>query len=258
MIAFENEMKPTLNRMKGAGATVLLLCFLMSVLLSGCGDPASGASNELNGTASITKYYTYGAFFQAEGTADLSETDLSAKDLSAVSLQLRTGNGEEDRTSFEIPFSASKQKLTFRTAKHIDEGLCLDTLETGRTAVFLELTRKDGGTELLALRDGTGSGKGDPSKGIEYYTLPYGHRGHRKVTTAFERTGDTETLVFETKRARLPAPACPPTSTTSSSTRATAARTPARRADRTGKRTWSSTSGSGWPIRWSAPATKSF
>ena len=205
MIAFENEMKPTLNRMKGAGATVLLLCFLMSVLLSGCGDPASGASNELNGTASITKYYTYGAFFQAEGTADLSETDLSAKDLSAVSLQLRTGNGEEDRTSFEIPFSASKQKLTFRTAKHIDEGLCLDTLETGRTAVFLELTRKDGGTELLALRDGTGSGKGDPSKGIEYYTLPYGHRGHRKVTTAFERTGDTETLVFETKRARLPA-----------------------------------------------------
>lgn len=192
-------MNKTMKHLKGAGTSVLLLCFLMSVLLSACGSPASGAANELNGTATLRQYYTYGAFFQAEGTADLSDLDLSAHDLSKAALQLRTGSGEEDRTSFEVPFSASKQKLTFRTAKQIDHGLCLDTLETGRTAVFLELTLKDGGTKLLALRDGTRS-----EDGIEYYTLPYGHRGHRKVTTAFERTGDTETLVFETKRSRLP------------------------------------------------------
>lgn len=190
--------------MKGAGTSVLLLCFLMSVLLSACGNPASGAANELDGTASLTKYYTYGAFFQAEGTVDLNDTDLTKKGLSKAALQLRTGSGEEDRWSFDIPFSVSKKKLTFRTAKHIDEGLCLDTLETGTTAAFLELTWKDGGTKLLALRDGTGSEKSGPQDAVEYYTLPYGHHGHRKVTTAFTRTGDTETLVFETKRSRLP------------------------------------------------------
>ena len=190
--------------MKGAGTSVLLLCFLMSVLLSACGNPASGAANELDGTASLTKYYTYGAFFQAEGTVDLNDTDLTTKGLSKAALQLRTGSGEEDRWSFDIPFSVSKKKLKFRTAKHIDEGLCLDTLETGTTAAFLELTWKDGSTKLLALRDGTGSEKSGPQDSVEYYTLPYGHHGHRKVTTAFTRTGDTETLVFETKRSRLP------------------------------------------------------
>lgn len=190
--------------MKGAGTSVLLLCFLMSVLLSACGNPASGAANELDGTASLTKYYTYGAFFQAEGTVDLNDTDLTTKGLSKAALQLRTGSGEEDRWSFDIPFSVSKKKLKFRTAKHIDEGLCLDTLETGTTAAFLELTWKDGSTKLLALRDGTGSEKSGPQDSVEYYTLPYGHHGHRKVTTAFTRTRDTETLVFETKRSRLP------------------------------------------------------
>lgn len=47
--------------MKGAGTSVLLLCFLMSVLLSACGNPASGAANELDGTASLTKYYSNAA-----------------------------------------------------------------------------------------------------------------------------------------------------------------------------------------------------
>ena len=197
-------MKHDPTTRKGAGSLVLLLCFLMSVLLPACGSPASGAASELDGTAVIRTYYTYGAFFQAEGTADLSSLDGTAKGIQKAALQLRTGNGEEDRTSFEIPFSVSKGKLSFRTAKHLDEGLCLDTLETGDTAVFLELTRKDGSTDLLALSDGTGTEKTGPQDAIEYYTLPYGHHGHRRVTSAFERTGTTETLVFHTKRSRLP------------------------------------------------------
>lgn len=194
----------TSKRTKGAGALVLLLCFLMSVLLSACGSPAAGAADELDGTATITKYYTYGAFFRAEGTADLSGLDLTAKDIDGAALQLRTGNGEEDRISFDVPFSVSGKKLSFRTAKHLDEGLCLDTLETGDTAAFLELTGKDGGTTLLALTDGTGTEKTGPQDAIDYYMLPYGHHGHRNVTTSFERAGTAETLVFHTKRSRLP------------------------------------------------------
>lgn len=197
-------MKHDVKTRKGAGSLVLLLCFLMSTLLSACGNPASGAAGELDGTAAIRKYCTYGAFFRAEGTVDLSELGGTAKDIETAALELRTGNGEEDRTSFEIPFSVSKTKLTFRTAEHLDEGLCLDTLETGDTAAFLKLTRKDGSTALLALADGTGSETTGPQDAIEYYTLPYGYHGRRKVTTAFERAGTTETLVFRTKRSRLP------------------------------------------------------
>ena len=74
-------MKHEPTTRKGAGSLVLLLCFLMSVLLSACGSPASGAANELDGTAVIRKYYTYGAFFRAEGTADLSALDGTAKDI---------------------------------------------------------------------------------------------------------------------------------------------------------------------------------
>lgn len=189
---------------KGAGSLVLLLCFLMSVLLSACGDPASGAAKELAGTATLKRYYTYGAFFQAEGSLDLSDLDLSAKEIDAARLQLRTGNGEEDRTSFEIPFSVSKQNLTFQTSRSLDEGLCLDTLETGKTAVFLELSTKDDRTELFALSDGTGTKQTGPQDPVEYYTLPYGRHGHRRVTTAFAPAGQTETLVFQVKRSRLP------------------------------------------------------
>lgn len=189
---------------KGAGSLVLLLCFLMSVLLSACGNPASGAAKELTGTATLNRYYTYGAFFRADGSLDLSDLDLSAKEIEQVQIQLRAGTGEEDRTSFEVPFSVSKQKLTFQTSKHLGEGLCLDTLETGTTAVFLELTTKDDRTKLFALSDGTGTKKSGPQDPIEYYTLPCGHHGHRRVTTAFAPTGQTETLVFQVKRSRLP------------------------------------------------------
>lgn len=189
---------------KGAGSLVLLLCFLMSVLLSACGDPASGAAKELAGTATLSKYYTYGAFFQAEGTLDLKDLDLSRKDIQKAQLQLRSGSGEEDRTSFDVPFSVSKQKLTFRTSQHLDEGLCLDTLETGKTAAFLLLTLRDGSTKLLALSDGAKAKDESADAPIEYYTLPYGHQGHRRVTAAFAPAGQTETLVFQVKRSRLP------------------------------------------------------
>lgn len=204
MIRPENEMKQPPTTRKGAGSLVLLLCFLMSVLLSACGSPAAGATKELSGTATLSRYYTYGAFFQAEGTLALKDLDLSPKDIKKAQIQLRTGNGEEDRTAFEVPFSASKQTLTFRTAKHLDEGLCLDTLDTGATAAFLLLTLKDDSPRLFALSDGTGTKKTGPQEPVEYYTLPYGHRGHRKVTTAFDQVGSTETLVFHTKRSRLP------------------------------------------------------
>ncbi|MGX8691223.1 MAG: hypothetical protein ACSW70_01275, partial [Eubacteriales bacterium] len=81
-------MKHDPTTRKGAGSLVLLLCFLMSVLLPACGSPASGAASELDGTAVIRTYYTYGAFFQAEGTADLSSLDGTAKGIQKAALQL--------------------------------------------------------------------------------------------------------------------------------------------------------------------------
>ncbi len=173
----------------------------MSILLSACGSPVSSAKNELAGTATLTKYYTYGAFFRAEGSLDLSELELTKTDIEGVSLQLRSGSGENDRESFEIPYSIAKTKLTFQTSKYLGSGICLDTLETGDTAAFLELTVKDGETRLLALSDAADQENG--AETIEYYTLPYG-RGRRKITVQFEPTGQTETLVFHGKRSRLP------------------------------------------------------
>lgn len=197
-------MKGTIHR-KGAGAIALLLTFLMTLFLSGCGNPAVGAAEDLAGEAVITDYYTYGTFFQAKGTADLSAMDdgLSAKDISRADLLLRSGNGESDTSLLELSYSISKTKLSFRTSKQLDRGLCLDTLETGSTAAFLQLTWKDGATRLLSLTDGTGQDSGSSEDPIEYYTLPYKH-GRRKVTTEFQTVRDTETLVFHAKRSRLP------------------------------------------------------
>ncbi|MBO7690362.1 MAG: N-acetylmuramoyl-L-alanine amidase [Clostridia bacterium] len=190
---------------KGAGSLVLLLSFLTSLLLSGCGS-LTGAVRNAAGTAAITRYYTYGTYFQLEGTARLSDGDLSPKDVRSAALVLRAGPEEADEVfRRKIPFSVSREKntLAFRSASKLEEGLCFDTLPKGEYASLLELTAKDGEVQRWTLRDGTGSEKKDPETPIEYYTLPYRH-GRRKVTAAFRTFGERETLVFEVRRSRLP------------------------------------------------------
>ncbi len=188
----------------GAGSVVLLLLFLTQFLLSGC-SPVAGVERDLSGTAVLSDWYTYGTFLRLEGKAvlDGENGDTKADSVSGVELLLRSGRGEGDVTAIDLPFSVSKKTLTFQSAKKLDEGLCLETLKSGRTAVLLRLTLKDGGTRLLALSDGSGKGE-DPADTLEYYTLPHRH-GHRRVTASFEPVGATETLVFHVRRARLPA-----------------------------------------------------
>lgn len=191
---------------KGAESIALLLCLFSVVFLSAC-NSLSGALKGVENTAEVTKYYTYGAFLQLEGSAIYDKEDSASFDgVKTAALVLRTGDGEgEEAYRADVPFSVSKKKktLTFRTAGKIDEGLCLDALETGNYAVLLEMTRKDGSVERWALEDGTGGEDREPEAPIEYYTLTHG-RGHRKVTTAFRTFGTTGTLTLEVRRSRLP------------------------------------------------------
>ena len=183
---------------KGAGSLVLLLCFWMTLFGSAC-HSVSGSVRDADGSAAVTKYYTYGLFFQLEGRAEPDRV----KDVTQAELVLEeTGLRSEDAFRMDVLFRVEKQKLTFWTSSRIDEGICLDTLETGTFAAFLDLTREDGSTERLALSDETGDGE-DRQAPIEYYTLSHGH-GHRKVTTSFEGPEGQETLVLRVKRSRLP------------------------------------------------------
>lgn len=190
---------------KGAGSFVLLLCFLTTLLLSGC-RTVSGAVRDTDGSAKVTTYYSYGTFFQLAGMVSAKANgDLPLKDIRQAALVLRSGAGDEDVVyRADVPFSLSGKKgqLRFHTSDKLDTGLCLDTLPTGTCAALLELTDKSGGVRRLVLRDGTGT-DGSASPLLDYYTLP-GHHGRRHVTAEFEPAGETETLVFRVKRARLP------------------------------------------------------
>lgn len=189
---------------KGAGSLVLLLSFLTSLLLSGCSS-LPGLVKDADGAADITKYYTYGTFFQLEGTANLSnDGDVPPGEVRRAALVLRSGDGEGDEVfRRKLSFSVSKKTLRFWTSDKLDAGLCLDTLPKGEYAALLELTSKTDTVQSFTLQDGTGSGKKDPETPIEYYTLPYRY-GRRKVTTDFRTFGERETLVFQVKRSRLP------------------------------------------------------
>lgn len=188
-----------MKQIRGAGGFVLLLCFLTSFLLSACSSLPT-AVRETEGVAEVTKYNTYGLFFQLEGRAALSD------EVTSAALVLRSGKGKENevyRGAMEFSFSQKKGQLTFQTSKKIDEGLCLDTLPTGTYAALLETTDKEGHTHYRTLMDATGSDKVPAETPIEYYTLSHG-RGHRKVTTEFRSFGEGDTLVFRVKRSRLP------------------------------------------------------
>ena len=125
----------------GAGSIVLLLLFLTQLLLSGC-SPVAGVERDLSGAALLSDWYTYGAFLRLEGKAVLDGENggTKASSVSGVQLLLRSGSGEDDMTAMDLPFSVSKKTLSFRSAKKLDEGLCLETLKSGRTAVLLRLT----------------------------------------------------------------------------------------------------------------------
>ena len=192
--------------MKGAGTSVLLLCFLMTMLFSGCNALSKGAQGAW-GMVQVTKYYTYGTFFQLEGTATYPDgSDERPEEIETVSLVLRSGTGEEDEVyRSEIPFSVDKKTgtLTFWSSDKLDEGLCLDTLPKGDYVALLETVYDTGDIHLWGLKDGTGRKGKDPEAPIDYYTLPYRH-GRRHVTTEFQSFGDLMTLVFHIKRSRLP------------------------------------------------------
>lgn len=195
-------MKETPISAKGAGCLALLLCLFSSIFLSAC-SALPGAMENVTGTADVTKYYTYGLFFQLEGQLERNPKDPAPE---RVSFLLRKGSGEEDEVyRADLPFSVSKGKdrLTFRTTGKIDEGLCLDTLPKGTYVALLETEDKEGNQQTLALQDATGS-KDQREEPIEYYTLTHG-RSHRKVTTDFsEVSGGKSTLVFQVSRSRLP------------------------------------------------------
>lgn len=188
-----------MKQFRGAGCLILLLTLLMTTLFSACSS-LMGAVRETAGAAKVTKYYTYGMFFQLEGYVE------DPGDVASAALVLRSGSGEEDTVyRAEVPFSVSKKQglLKFKSAEKIDEGLCLDTLPTGTCAALLELTDKKGETRTLSLADATGSDKTPAETPVEYYTLSHGW-GHRKVTTGFRNFGENSTLVFRVKRSRLP------------------------------------------------------
>lgn len=171
-----------------------MLCMLATLLLSGCGSVSSAVA-EADGTATVTKYYTYGMHFQVEGTLETDEF----KEVKSAALVLRdTGmNSEETERLSDIPFSVSKKKLTFNSSEKINEGLCLDLLDKGTSVLLLECTLKDGTVKTYTLTDGT------EEDSIEYYTLTH-HRKNRRVTTEFQTANGVEALVFHVKSAKLP------------------------------------------------------
>ncbi|MBQ8469694.1 MAG: N-acetylmuramoyl-L-alanine amidase, partial [Clostridia bacterium] len=189
-----------MKHVRGAGCLILLLTLLTTTLLSACGS-LKGAVGETAGAAQVTRYYTYGMFFQLEGFLE------EPGEVASAALVLRSGSGE-DGTLYraEVPVSLSKKqgRLRFRSAEKIDEGLCLDTLPTGTCAALLETRDREGTPRYWTLEDETGSDKKPAEPAIEYYTLSHG-RGHRKVTTEFRTLGERNTLVFQVRRSRLPA-----------------------------------------------------
>ena len=147
------------------------------------------ALTNVDDTASVTEYYTYGTVFHLSGTF----TDDNVDTLTGISLILQEADAEpaaeSDATTYELEYETTLTTVTFTISDAINEGVDLESISDGAYVLLLQLTYSNKETEYLTLEDGTSESD------ITYYTVTKDDT-NQKISIGFSMDTGNEELSY--------------------------------------------------------------
>ena len=162
--------------------------------------------NNVDYTAQITQYFTYGTSLCIDGTLDLSEIETDEAELSELYLVLRKSWQEEDDLitnnvySFELDYTIVDTELTFTCYTYINDGIYLEDIDEGSYTMLIRAVLSDESVAYFTFTNASGE-----TDDICYYTITDVSEGtNNRIDVSFETYGGTSYMAMVVEQDELP------------------------------------------------------
>lgn len=158
---------------------------------------------KVEGTADISKYYTYGTSLCVEGSVTAEQlAKMQLTDIDKAVLVLKKAYTNEDGSvnddniyEYTAYTEISEDVLSFRTYTKINEGVCLENIEDGEYIMLLEIKDTAGKTKYCTFNNDLDS--------ITYYTITK-NGINQKIYISAKMQKDKKYTAFNVEQTELP------------------------------------------------------